>query len=60
MNERPFQPSPIIERRYGEMRCRRYLFDRSFEADPASKATAPRATPSPPQKERADRAERPQ
>jgi hypothetical protein len=29
MNERPF------ERHYGELRCRRYLFDPAVEPDPA-------------------------
>jgi hypothetical protein len=60
MNERPFEPSPIVERRYGEMRCRRYLFDRAFEAEPGAPAASPKAAPAAVRGERARNAERAQ
>jgi len=56
MNERPF------ERHYGELRCRRYLFDPVPEADqaPRPEGAPPKRPASAPEGPGRDRAGRPQ
>lgn len=56
MNERPF------ERHYGELRCRRYLFEPAPEADqtPRPEGVLPKRHAPPPTHSGAERPERPQ
>ena len=43
MSERPFNPAPFGDRRYGELRCRRYLFEPLPEPQPAPASAEPAA-----------------
>jgi len=44
MSELPFKPVPEPERCYGEMRCRRYLFDRAAGEAPPPSPQPPRTS----------------
>jgi hypothetical protein len=55
MSELPFKPPLRLERCYGELRCRRYLFDRALDQPvrgddaPGSPPRLPDGRPAPPQ-----------
>ena len=53
MSGRPFDRAPVVERRYGELRCRRYLFElppgepQEPAGVDAARETNPEAAPAP-------------